>query len=325
MPFSVTPFACGNPDLGYRETSRYGGPCIKPVPNGGIKSGISLGTAMAISGAAVSPNMGYHSSMSLSFLLTFFNVRLGVWLGNPGNAGGRPPWWDRLAHKPRRPYETTGPLFALRPLISELFGLTDDDSPYVNLSDGGHFEDLALYEMVRRRCRRIIVVDGDQDRDRRFADLGNAVRKIWIDLGVRITFDDSDLLAAELDAELAGIPYFALGTIEYVSDPKVGEPLKTPTGKILYIKPAVRGDERAADVIAYKRAHNDFPAQSTAEQWFDESQFEACRRLGQLMTERIIDATGVAQDNLSLTTLFEELDKIDGATMKKQNPPVNIC
>jgi len=265
MPFSVTPFACGNADLGYRETSRYGGPCIEPMPKGEIRTGISLGTAMAISGAAVSSNMGYHSSMSLSFLLTFFNVRLGVWLGNPGDAGGRLPWWHHLASTPRRPYETTGPLFALRPLISELFGLTDDDSPYVNLSDGGHFEDLGLYEMVRRRCRRIIVVDGDQDRDRGFEDLGNAVRKIWIDLGVRITFNDSGLLAAKLDAELAGIPYFAHGTIEYVSDPKVGEPLETPTGTILYIKPVVRGDEPAADVIAYKRAHKDFPAQSTAD------------------------------------------------------------
>jgi hypothetical protein len=320
MPFSVTPFACGNADLGYRETSRYGGRYIEPVPKGEIKSGISLGTAMAISGAAVSSNMGYHSSMSLSFLLTFFNVRLGVWLGNPGNAGGH-----RLAPMLRRPYETTGPQFAVRPLNSELFGLTDDHSPYVNLSDGGHFEDLGLYEMVRRRCRRIIVVDGDQDRDRGFDDLGNAVRKIWIDLGVRITFDDSGLLAAEQDAKLAGIPYFALGTIEYVSDPKLGKPLKTPTGKILYIKPVVRGDEPAADVIAYKRAHDDFPAQSTAEQWFDESQFEAYRRLGQLMTERIIDATGIERGNLNLTTLFEGLDKIDGATMKKHKPPVNIC
>ena len=68
--------------------------------------------------------------------------------------------------------------------------MTYDDSPYANLSYGGHFEDLALYEMVRRRCRPIIVIDGDQDRARGFDDLGNAVRKIWVDLGVRITFDD---------------------------------------------------------------------------------------------------------------------------------------
>jgi hypothetical protein len=328
MPFSVTPFSCGNPELGYRETKRYGGPPVPDGPRGEIRSGISLGTAMAISGAAVSSNMGYHSSMSLSFLLTFLNVRLGVWLANPGDAGERPPLHGFLGL--RCPHETPGPQFALRPLISELFGLTDDDSPYVNLSDGGHFEDLGLYEMVRRRCRRIIVVDGDQDGARGFGDLGNAVRKIWIDLGVRITFDDADLLAAETDAKLAGIPYFAVGNIDYVSDPPVQDPKvkgksTAPTGTILYIKPVVRGDEPAADVIAYKRAHRDFPAQSTAQQWFDESQFESYRRLGQLMTERIIEATEVAQDHLSLTTLFEGLHQIDGATMKKQEPLVNIC
>ena len=251
-----------------------------------------------------------------------------MWLGNPGDAGGRPPRWALVGtHAAPAVRDHGAPISAVRPLISELFGLTDNDSPYVNLSDGGHFEDLGLYEMVRRRCQRIIVVDGDQDRDRGFDDLGNAVRKIWIDLGVRITFDDSGLLAAEQDAELAGIPYFAHGTIGILfSDPKVGKPLETPTGKILYIKPVVRGDEPAADVIAYKRAHDDFPAQSTAEQWFDKSQFEAYRRLGQLMTQRfIIDATGVPRANLDLTTLFEGLDKIDGATMKKQKPPVNIC
>jgi hypothetical protein len=344
MPFSVTPFACGNADLGYRETNRYGGvPKSKTIVaafgslwkrmfgvglakheaavkvDAEIKSGISLGTAMAISGAAVSSNMGYHSSMSLSFLLTFFNVRLGVWLGNPG---ARLPRWPQYFGL-HRPYEKTGPQFAVRPLLSELFGLTDDDSPYVNLSDGGHFEDLGLYEMVRRRCRRIIIVDGDQDRDRGFEDLGNAVRKIWIDLGVRITFSDSGLLAAEKDAKLASIPYFAVGKIKYVSDfPVAG---RVPTGEILYIKPVVRGDESAADVIAYKRAHDDFPAQSTAQQWFDESQFESYRRLGQLMAERIIEATEVNQANPKLTTLFEGLNKIEGATMKKERLPVNIC
>ena len=338
MPFSVTPFACGNPDLGYRDTSHYGGP-YSPSSNGAPRSGISLGTAMAISGAAVSSNMGYHSSMPLSFLLTFFNVRLGVWLGNPGEAGGRLSWWQRRLHL-YRPYESTGPRFALRPLLSELFGLTDDDSPYVNLSDGGHFEDLGLYEMVRRRCRRIIVVNGDQDRDRGFEDLGNAVRKIWIDLGVRIKFRDSELLAAEKDTKLASIPYFAVGEIEYVSDSPVAG--RVPTGEILYIKPVVRGDEPAADVIAYKRAHDDFPAQSTAQQWFDESQFESYRQLGQLMTERIIEATEVAQaapaddepgrdhepeptPPPSLTALFKGLSKIDTATMKKQQLPINIC
>lgn len=325
MPFSVTPLFCGNADLGYRPTKYYAGPKNsddhQPVAVGApaqpgeeaeapeIRTGISLGTAMAISGAAVSSNMGYHSSMSLSFLLTFFNVRLGVWLGNPGDAG------QRSIPFARPPYESEGPAFAVRPLLSELFGMTSADSPHVYLSDGGHFEDLGLYEMVRRRCRRILIVDGDQDGKRGFADLGNAVRKIWIDLGVRISFAESKLLAANDKTEIGDIPYFAVGTIDYVSD-ELDAAERQPQGHILYIKPVVRGDENAADVIAYQRANPTFPAQSTANQWFDESQFESYRRLGHLMAEQIIVASGVKKEaDQSLAALFRCLDNIEQQTM----------
>ncbi|MGA8321535.1 MAG: hypothetical protein WB774_12110 [Xanthobacteraceae bacterium] len=110
------------------------------------KWGIALGTAMAISGAAVSPNMGYHSSPSISLLLALFNVRLGWWLGNPGKNGCET-------------CQTEGPKWAAKPLFYEAFGQTTDESRYVYLSDGGHFENLGLYEMVRRRCRFIVVID----------------------------------------------------------------------------------------------------------------------------------------------------------------------
>ncbi len=202
MPFTVTPFFCGNADLGYRTTNGYGGRERVDPKTGAIVSGITLGTALAISGAAVSSNMGYHSSMSLSFLLTFFNVRLGVWLGNPG--WRRPSWQRRLPgwlQKAWRPFRYAGPLFSAGPLIFELFGLTNTERRYVYLSDGGHFENLGLYEMVRRRCKWIVVVDAGQDGKRAYVDLGNAVRKIWIDLGIRITFDNSPLLKADKDTK----------------------------------------------------------------------------------------------------------------------------
>jgi hypothetical protein len=303
--FIATPLYCGSAELGlgYRRTELYGGPVERPV--GPHETGITLGTAMAISGAAVSSNMGYHSSPALSFLLTLFNVRLGWWLGNPGPAG------DRHLLGSKAPYEREGPFFALRPLLSELFGLTSDESPYVYLSDGGHFEDLGLYEMVRRRCRWIVVCDADQDKTRGFEDLGNAVRKIWIDLGVRITFADAPLLQAAADAKPVQIPYFALGTIDYINEPN---PNVGP-GKILYIKPAVRGDEEAAEVIAYKRANPDFPAQSAGDQWFDEAQLEAHRRLGYLMAARIIDAVRATGAGASLAGLFDGLEGINHATM----------
>ena len=72
--FTVSPLWCGSDYLkAYRRASEYGG----------LREPISLGTAMAISGAAVSPNMGYNSSPLITFLLTLFNIRLGWWFGNP--------------------------------------------------------------------------------------------------------------------------------------------------------------------------------------------------------------------------------------------------
>ena len=165
-PFTVSPWHCGSALKGFRPSSEYAGKDT---------GGITLGTAMAISGAAVSPNMGYYSSPSISLLLAFFNVRLGWWLGNPGSQGNDS-------------YATQGPDFAIKPLLQEAFGLTTDDKRYVYLSDGGHFEDLGLYEMVRRRCRFIVVVDAGEDAHLAFDDLGNAIRKIYIDLGIRIDF-----------------------------------------------------------------------------------------------------------------------------------------
>ena len=78
---------------------------------------------------------------------------------------------------------------SVRPIIAEAFGLTDDTNPYVYLSDGGHFENLGLYEMVLRRCHYIVVSDAGPGPDCSFADLGGAVRKIRIDLGISIDFD----------------------------------------------------------------------------------------------------------------------------------------
>src|SRR5215467_4313989 len=133
---------------------------------------------MAISGAAASPNMGYHSSPVLTFILTLFNARLGWWLGNPGKAGGST-------------YRQESPFWALRPLFAEALGQTDEDHPYVYASDGGHFENLGLYEMVRRRCRFIVVVDAGADPKCEYEDLSGAIRKIRSDMGISIDVPDA--------------------------------------------------------------------------------------------------------------------------------------
>ena len=219
-----------------------------------------------------------------------------------------------LMPDPRRrlePYAQDAPWLAIRPLLAELFGLTNKDSSYVYLSDGGHFENPGIYEMVRRRCKWIVAIDGGQDPDRGFAHLGTAVLKVWIDLGVRISFPNPGLLQLPKETDPANVPYFALGKIEYVSDDP-GASDNPPQGYILYVKPTVRGDELAADLISYKRTHAQFPHQSTGDQWFDEPQLEGYRVLGWLIITQMIDIAKIPRDGSGdLAKFFERVRRID--------------
>jgi hypothetical protein len=264
-PFTVSPLHSGSWYIGYRRSGEYGHP----------QEGISLGTAVAISGAAASPNMGYHSSPVISFLMTLFNIRLGWWLGNPGKHGS--DTW-------RKP----GPRKTLTALLSELLGLTDWRNPYVYLSDGGHFDNLGLYEMILRRCRLIVISDASADPNFEFFDLGMAIRKIRIDLGVEIEMGPLPLRLPREKLREAGAAieaasrYAAIGRIDYPECP--GEP-----GYIIYLKPGVYGDE-TADVQDYAMKHTAFPHDTTGDQWFDEPQFESYRRLGQFVIRAIFGA-----------------------------------
>ncbi len=267
-PQTVSPLHCGTARLGYRHSARYGGP-----------DGISLGTAMAISGAAANPNMGYSSSPVLGFIMTLFNLRLGAWLGNPGNAGN-----DTWTH--------AGPHSAVKSLVREAFGLTNDDSSYVNLSDGGHFENLGIYEMVRRRCRSIVVLDGGCDPDFGYEDLGNALRKIRIDMQIPIMFHQ-DI------GQPPRMRRCATATVYYSAVDGPGT-----DGQLIYIKPMVRGDE-PPDVLSYHTAHPTFPHQSTADQWFDESQTESYRVLGLHTVDEILDGWNVTSGVQGLNRFVE--------------------
>jgi Patatin-like phospholipase len=263
--FTVSPLHSGsrNPELGYRSSVTYGGVEKEPT-----ESGISLGTAMAISGAAASPNMGYHSSTVVGFLMTLFNARLGWWLGNPGKAG-------------EKTYDKDGPFWALKPLIAEALGLTDDQSSYVYLSDGGHFENLGLYEMVQRRCHFIVVSDAGCDEKCSYEDLGNAIRKIRIDMGIPIEFN-LPINIFPRSANQANGQYCALAGIRY----SCVDGAQARDGILVYIKPSFYGNE-PRDVYNYAIAHTAFPHESTADQFFTESQFESYRMLGSHIMETI--------------------------------------
>jgi hypothetical protein len=282
--FTVSPLHCGfvpQPERGsdgrpmvrggYRPAVRYG-------------DGISLATAMAISGAAASPNMGYHSSPSVAFLMTLFNARLGWWLGNPAERSSTNAWghfmrW--IAAFPGGAKDGCGgltwrlayPRHHLRPLIDEALARTSDDNEYVYLSDGGHFENLGLYEMVRRRCRVIVVSDATADARTSFDDLGNAVRKIRTDLGIPIQIDNVRFFPG---VDKKDGKYCAVGMIDYraVDGPSAKQ------GTLIYLKAAMR-ENAPVDVYNYAKTSKKFPHESTVDQFFGESQFESYRRLGE--------------------------------------------
>jgi hypothetical protein len=268
--FTVSPLASGSYPLGYRDSRDY--------------ADISVGTAVTISGAAASPNMGYHSSPALAFLMTLFNVRLGWWLGNPGLAGNDT-------------YRRRNPRSSILPFIYEATGNSNDKYPYVYLSDGGHFENLALYEMVLRRCHRIVVSDAGADPKYIYDDLGNAVRKIRIDLGIPIDITHMGIIPPE---EKKPGKYCAIGRIRY----KAVDGEDAEDGLLLYIKPVVYSDEGPRDVLNYKKNSEDFPHESTADQWFSESQFESYRRLGYFAIEQISNQTD-GLSKISLDDLIE--------------------
>jgi hypothetical protein len=306
-PFTFTPLHCGCWRIGYAPTAQYGG-----------YRGVRLGAAMAISGAAVNPNMGYNSSALVTLLMTFFNARLGWWLPNPG--------WPALSASgeasTRSFLQQAGPTWGLAPLINEALGNTNDTSRFIQLSDGGHFENLGLYEMVMRRCHTIIVVDADADSKFEFEDLGNALRKIYIDLGIPIAFPkypagppvhkgkDNETDASNL--------YCFSGEIYYSCVDK-----GAPNGKLVIIKPGLNGSE-PGDVCAYAATHGTFPHESTVNQFFTEAQFESYRHLGSFVIDTIIDKHDSSETTMQafvdLAGKYSPKPAAPAAPRKNRNP-----
>jgi len=227
-----------------------------------VYPGARLGTAMAISGAAASPNMGHYTTGAVSFLLAIFSVRLGWWMGNP---------------RDKKDWESGYPRSSWRALINELTGNTTDDRKEVYLSDGGHFDNLGVYELIRRRCRLIIASDAGADPSRACGDLASVIEKCRVDFGTEITMHGLEeicptstlVFPCNVEMQISKSP-FALGTITY--------PDKTE-GQLIYIKPSL-SPELPQDVLAYAHLFRAFPHQSTMDQFFDEAQFESYRALG---------------------------------------------
>jgi len=261
---------------------------------------LDLGTAMAISGAAVSANMGALTISALSPTLALLNARLGYWMVNPRATIARVPFVTRVRNffkqrifGPRLPDPqaagTQGiggfrrflsDIFKFY-LISEMFGRLDETSPHIYVTDGGHIENLGLYQLLKRGCRAIIVIDAEADPKMTFHALSIVERYARIDLGARIDLPWEQigqgafppLPQANVDGAAprqAGVPHCALGIVEYSNG---------QNGLLLYVKASATGDE-ADYVLDYRKRNPSFPHETTGDQFFSEEQFEAYRALG---------------------------------------------
>ncbi len=267
--FIFSPQFVGSVATGYVETTK----AQDAAPD------LTAGTAMAVSGAAASSNMGSATIKPLTPTLAILNVRLGYWLTNPRQVAGKLTKSVILK------------LFDKLYFLKELFGLLSEDSETIYLTDGGHIENLGIYELLRRRCKLIIAVDAEADPDLNFGSLVNLERYARIDYGLRIDLPwaairDATSHASSEIAKTGGMPpaaaphgpHCALGIIYY--------PRKTPheseedsTGVLLYIKSSLTGDENDY-IVDYKRRNPSFPHETTADQFFTEEQFEVYRALG---------------------------------------------
>jgi hypothetical protein len=286
---------CGSPLTGYRPTTLWEADNF----------GLDLGTAMAISGAAAAPQMGLGTVKNLSFWLALFNVRLGYWIRNP-------------LTKPGRTVPPPGLIYLLR----EMFGLADESRPYINVSDGGHIENLGVYELLRRRCKYIVAIDGEQDATMTFQGLTTLLRLAYIDLGITI---DAGLDALRLAATGLSHSHFAFCRIRYPRDERDGAECY---GYLLYLKLSLTGNE-GEFLRRYRLDEPAFPHTSTANQFFSEAQFEAYRSLGEHVGDKMFlpaivgDEMAAPKANVMIERWFAEVGKnmLDPLPPKESPPP----
>lgn len=231
-----------------------------------------LATSIAIAGAAVDPDSPMTRNRPLSILMAMFNLRLGYWGFNPNPDARRalpiPRWWMRIGR------EITGVHL-------------DERWRDIHLSDGGQFENLGLYELIRRRLPYLIAIDAGSDPDYSYADLGNAIERVRVDFGaeIQLAFSPDDPPRP-----------WRLGQVRYADGTR---------GRLLYFKPCLHGAV-SVDVIAYQRRSPSFPNEPTSNQFFCEAQFEAYRWLAR-------ETVRAASPNREIGSVADWFDALEAA------------
>jgi hypothetical protein len=265
----------------------------------GFCSNITLASAMAMSGAAINPHAadagrGITRGRLVSSLLAITNLKLGVWMRNPRRPEKKDrklSWWAKALDWV---FARPGVLpVAVWQLIPEL-GYKEAD-PILELTDGGHFENTGAYELMRRECETIFLVDAGADDDYTFADIANLIERVRLDFGIRLSFHPGHTLqsmrprVSNCGARATAPSSFAVADIHY---PEKASHFLGTVGRLVIVKPCLL-DGLPTEIWSHSEQSKAFPHTNTADQFFDESKFDAYRQLGYYTTKRmLIDCFG---------------------------------
>jgi hypothetical protein len=279
----------------------------------GRKRDFTLPAAIAMSGAALAPSMGKVTRPSLRFLMCMANVRLGVWVPNPRRMEkftttypGPIESAKRAATRARASLQRqelqeappaaraakskSMPRPTPRYLVKELFGWNSINDKFLYVSDGGHYENLGLVELMRRGCSRIYCFDASGGEQ--FAALGDAIALARSELGVEVTFPDEELSAVRQPEGDDGFARqrCATGTIEFTRATSGAVPKDERVHGTLVYAPTVMTTDLPWDVQAFRREDPKFPRDPTRDQLFTDQKFEAYRMLGRYAARKAIEA-----------------------------------
>jgi hypothetical protein len=285
VPWTMSGDYVGSPMIGWTHSSDV---YAQVAPT--LRLDLTVQAAAAISGAAIASQMG-RMEAAYTKLLTISNVRLGSWLPNPSYLGRLLSDLDNgwaLPRLPRRRYLAT--------LARELFGAYPADGPLVFVTDGGHYENLGLVELLRHRCGTVYCIDASGDRPDMPSILAEAVELAYEELGVVVTLDRPERLGAR-DGRFAQTAVVT-GTIDY---PDLGPGLPAKQGRIVVGK-AVLTESMPFDVLAHADRNPLFPHESTGDQWFDHDQFDAYHALGRYIGAQMLTGFGELSDAAAAPT-----------------------
>ncbi|OBA68771.1 hypothetical protein A5641_17570 [Mycobacterium sp. 1554424.7] len=286
----------GGPNLGWLKTA---GLFRQSPPR--IKRDLTVLTAVAVSGAAFASAMGRHQK-GFEKLLAISGARLGTWLPNPKFVANLAGAENDECLDPKdntRPWPRSLP--AMRGAgyyYRELFGFNYSDGRLVQVTDGGHYENLGLVEALRRRSRLIFCVDGGGDAPPLASGLADALRLAEYELGVTVTFDDFPGYSLRDLTPGSGEPFkkgdafdslndrlakrtVAVGLITYPAASGLTEG-KERRGVLIFTK-AVLCRDFPEWLLTYAAANPVFPHDPTSDQWFNEGQFAAYTEMGRIM------------------------------------------